>query len=105
MNNNTYHCENCDGFHGVTIEIDDGCPILWIEDAARVYGGWFDRIKSAFKILVRGQCIYTSIALSPEVAGALAEEILIKSGLMEEDDLSVMSDEELDAVMQLPRVA
>ncbi len=106
MNNNTYHCENCDGFHGITIDDSDPeCPILFIEDAARVHGGWFDRIKLAFKILVRGQCIYTAVALSPEVAGALAEEILTKSGLMEEDDLSAMTDDELDAVMQLPRVA
>ncbi len=104
MNNNTYHCE-CGGFHVISIEADEECPMLYIEDAMRVYGGWVERIKLALKILFRGECGLTEIILTPEVAGALAEEILIKSGLMEEDDLSVMTDEELDAVMQLPRVA
>ncbi len=105
MNNNTYHCENCDGFHGITVEMDEEEPILWIEDARKVYGGLRERVGSALSILIHGECLFTAIVLTPEVAGALAEEILTKSGLMEEDDLSVMTDEELDAVMQLPRVA
>ncbi len=104
MNSNSYHCE-CGDFHAISVEYDEDCSILWIEDAERVYGGWRNRIRSALRILFRGECPYTEILLKPEVAGALAEEILTKSGLMEEDDLSVMTDEELDAVMQLPRVA
>ncbi len=105
MNNNTFRCE-CGGFHFVTIDNSDPeCPILYIEDAYRAYGSIWNRLRAALSILWHGECTLTQIALSPEVAGALAEEILIKSGLMEEDDLSVMSEDELDAVMAMPRVA
>lgn len=102
MTNTSFRCM-CGGFHFITIEDEDDQAFVAIEDAVRVYGGWWDRLKTAWHILTRGECVYTEVALTPDVALTLAVAIMDASGVPVTDELAIPSPEELSAMLSAPR--